>query len=85
MSSKYKCGNIFDQAQLLLSFQIALIERNMQMVSECMGLAGDLIEHFSGTPAHKESLKVFFLVLQVCHYLMAGQVCIYLEKAMFLI
>lgn len=44
------------------------------MVSECMGQAGNLIDHFTGSPAHKESLKVFFLVLQVCHYLMAGQV-----------
>ena len=59
---------------LLLLFQLALIERNMQTVSECMSMAGSLIEHFSGAVAHKESLKVFFLVLQVCHYLMAGQV-----------
>ncbi|KAK7496830.1 hypothetical protein BaRGS_00011810 [Batillaria attramentaria] len=59
---------------LLSRGMLALIERNMQMVSECMGLAGSLIEHFAGIPAHKESLKVFFLVLQVCHYLMAGQV-----------
>ena len=37
--------------------------------------AGSSIESYSGLhPAKKESLKVFFLVLQVCHLLMAGQV-----------
>jgi MAternally-affected-uncoordination protein len=46
----------------------------MQTVQECMSSAGSLIEHFNGTPSHKELLKVFFLVLQVSHYLMAGQV-----------
>lgn len=59
---------------LLSKGMLALIERNIEMVSECMGQAGNLIDHFTGSPAHKESLKVFFLVLQVCHYLMAGQV-----------
>ena len=43
--------------------------------------AGSSIESYSGGhPAKKESLKVFFLVLQVCHLLMAGQVSLILSK-----
>ena len=43
--------------------------------------AGSSIENYSGGhPAKKESLKVFFLVLQVCHLLMAGQVSLILSK-----
>ena len=42
--------------------------------------AGSSIESYSGGhPAKKESLKVFFLVLQVCHLLMAGQVSLVLS------
>ncbi|GFR91670.1 MAU2 chromatid cohesion factor homolog, partial [Elysia marginata] len=53
---------------------IGLISKNISCVNEAMTQAGHLIESFSGSPLHKEYLKVFFLVLQVCHYLMAGQV-----------
>lgn len=54
--------------------QIGLISKNIPCVHDAMTQAGHLIETFSGNPLHKEYLKVFFLVLQVCHYLMAGQV-----------
>ncbi|XP_059155921.1 MAU2 chromatid cohesion factor homolog [Physella acuta] len=53
---------------------IGLISKNIPCVNDAMTQAGQLIESFSGSPLHKEYLKVFFLVLQVCHYLMAGQV-----------
>ncbi|KAK7115368.1 MAU2 chromatid cohesion factor homolog isoform X2 [Littorina saxatilis] len=59
---------------LLSKGMLALIERDMPTVSECMSVASGLIEHFNGPVTHKESLRVFFLVLQVCHFLMAGQV-----------
>ncbi|CAL1526010.1 unnamed protein product [Lymnaea stagnalis] len=53
---------------------IGLISKNIPCVNDAMTQAGQLIESFSGSPIHREYLKVFFLVLQVCHYLMAGQV-----------
>lgn len=36
--------------------------------------SGAMIEQWTGPAVQKESSKVFFLVLQVCHYLTAGQV-----------
>ncbi|KAL8615922.1 hypothetical protein ACOMHN_034598 [Nucella lapillus] len=59
---------------MLSKGMLALIERDMQTVQDCMGVASSLIDSYSGVASHKESLKVFFLVLQVCHYLMAGKV-----------
>uniref|UniRef100_A0A2C9JSS8 MAU2 chromatid cohesion factor homolog n=1 Tax=Biomphalaria glabrata TaxID=6526 RepID=A0A2C9JSS8_BIOGL len=53
---------------------IGLISKNIPCINDSMTQAGQLIESFSGSLLHKEYLKVFFLVLQVCHYLMAGQV-----------
>lgn len=40
------------------------------VLSEC----SQLVEAYNESCSNKESLKVFFLVLQVCHYLTAGQV-----------
>ena len=57
-----------------LCFQMLLISKAGQDVHKTLSEAGRLIEQFSGTPVQKESLKVFFLILQVCHFLMAGQV-----------
>ncbi|GFO22972.1 mau2 chromatid cohesion factor homolog [Plakobranchus ocellatus] len=59
---------------MLSKGMIGLISKNISCVNEAMTQATHLIESFSGSPLHKEYLKVFFLVLQVCHYLMAGQV-----------
>ncbi|XP_076465078.1 MAU2 chromatid cohesion factor homolog isoform X2 [Babylonia areolata] len=59
---------------MLSKGMLALIERDMQTVQDCMGVASNLIDSYAGVASHKESLKVFFLVLQVCHYLMAGKV-----------
>lgn len=39
-----------------------------------MNSASHHVENWQGSPHQKEYLKVYFLVLQVCHYLMAGQV-----------
>ncbi|XP_041367960.1 MAU2 chromatid cohesion factor homolog [Gigantopelta aegis] len=59
---------------LLAKGMLLLIDKKMREVEETLPKVGGLIEEFQGSPVHKESLKVFFLVLQVCHYLMSGQV-----------
>ncbi|XP_033750418.1 MAU2 chromatid cohesion factor homolog [Pecten maximus] len=51
-----------------------LIDKKTADVHSTLSTAGQMIETYNGQPVQKESLKVFFLVLQVCHYLMAGQV-----------
>ena len=51
-----------------------MIDRKLQEVHQVLTLAGQLVEAWQGSTAQKEALKVFFLVLQVCHYLTAGQV-----------
>lgn len=57
-------------------FQLLLIDKKLQEVHAVLSQAGGLIEAMvSQHQLQKESLKVYFLVLQVCHYLMAGQVC----------
>lgn len=60
--------------------QLLLIAKKTTEVHETLSAAGQLIETYNGTPLQKDSLKVFFFVLQVCHYLMAGQVCILSNK-----
>lgn len=55
-------------------FQLLLINRDAVQVNETLSKAGSMIEQWTGPGVQKESLKVFFLVLQVCHYLSAGQV-----------
>ncbi|XP_046543112.1 MAU2 chromatid cohesion factor homolog isoform X1 [Haliotis rubra] len=59
---------------LLSKGMLLLIDKKMKDVDECLSMVSGLIETYQGSPIHKESLKVFFLVLQVCHYLMSGQV-----------
>lgn len=56
--------------------QLLLINKDALQVNETLSRAGSMIEQWTGPSVQKESLKVFFLVLQVCHYLTAGQVCI---------
>jgi MAternally-affected-uncoordination protein len=46
----------------------------MTDAAEVLNQAGTILESFVGTAHQREYLKVFFLVLQVCHYLMVGQV-----------
>ncbi|XP_071042681.1 MAU2 chromatid cohesion factor homolog isoform X2 [Parasteatoda tepidariorum] len=59
---------------LLSKGMLLMIDRKLQEVHQVLSLAGQLVENWQGSTAQKEALKVFFLVLQVCHYLTAGQV-----------
>ncbi|XP_054710843.1 MAU2 chromatid cohesion factor homolog [Uloborus diversus] len=59
---------------LLSKGMLLMIDRKLQEVHQVLTLAGQLVEAWQGSTAQKEALKVFFLVLQVCHYLTAGQV-----------
>eukprot|EP00918_Siedleckia_nematoides_P020020 GHVU01042675.1.p1 GENE.GHVU01042675.1~~GHVU01042675.1.p1 ORF type:complete len:604 (+),score=53.86 GHVU01042675.1:25-1812(+) len=60
---------------LLSKGMLLLIDKKLGEVHTVLSTAGAQIESWvEGTAAQKESLKVFFLVLQVCHYLMSGQV-----------
>ncbi|XP_071042682.1 MAU2 chromatid cohesion factor homolog isoform X3 [Parasteatoda tepidariorum] len=73
---------------LLSKGMLLMIDRKLQEVHQVLSLAGQLVENWQGSTAQKEALKVFFLVLQVCHYLTAGQVTVlhsmqagYMDKA----
>ncbi|KAL5005286.1 hypothetical protein ScPMuIL_018742 [Solemya velum] len=59
---------------LLSKGMLSLVDKKIDSVHDTLTQAGVMIENFPGLPVQKESLKVFFLVLQVSHYLMAGQV-----------
>lgn len=60
---------------LLSKGMLLMIDRKLQEVHQVLTLAGQLVEAWPGSStSQKEALKVFFLVLQVCHYLTAGQV-----------
>jgi len=55
--------------------QLLLIDKKLGDVHTILLSARVQIEQWvSSNPTQKESLRVFFLILQVCHYLMAGQV-----------
>ncbi|GAB6028583.1 mau2 chromatid cohesion factor [Chamberlinius hualienensis] len=53
---------------------LLLIDKKLQEAQVILTMSGQLVESFQGNPHQKELLKVFYLVLQVCRYLMAGQV-----------
>ncbi|XP_034835180.1 MAU2 chromatid cohesion factor homolog [Maniola hyperantus] len=59
---------------LLSRVMLLLIDKKIQEVLPLLNQAGHLVETWAGSPHQKEYLKVFYFVLQVCHYLMAGQV-----------
>uniref|UniRef100_A0A8C2TFY4 MAU2 chromatid cohesion factor homolog n=1 Tax=Coturnix japonica TaxID=93934 RepID=A0A8C2TFY4_COTJA len=59
---------------LCFELQLLLMERKLQEVHPLLTLCGQIVENWQGNPIQKESLRVFFLVLQVTHYLDAGQV-----------
>ncbi|UYV72584.1 MAU2 [Cordylochernes scorpioides] len=59
---------------LLSKGMLLMIDRRLQEVHQVLSLAGHLVDSWQGSSHQKEALKVFFLVLQVCHYLTAGQV-----------
>ena len=54
--------------------KLLLVDKKAVQVNETLSKAGTLIEQWHGPAVQKESLKVFFLVLQVSHYLTSGQV-----------
>ncbi|KAF7275690.1 hypothetical protein GWI33_011367 [Rhynchophorus ferrugineus] len=59
---------------LLSKGMLLLIDKKHQEVQPVLTQAGHFIETWTGAAYQREYLKVYFLVLQVCHYLMAGQV-----------
>ncbi|KAL1463312.1 hypothetical protein WDU94_015074 [Cyamophila willieti] len=59
---------------LLSRCMLLLIDKKVNDAVQLLTQAGYLVENWTGSQYQKEYLKVFFLVLQVCHYLMAGQV-----------
>ncbi|XP_077514835.1 mau2 sister chromatid cohesion factor [Amblyomma americanum] len=59
---------------LLSEGMLLMVDRKLPEVHQVLSQAGQLVEAWQGSTQHKEALKVFFLVLQVCHYLSAGQV-----------
>ncbi|XP_013781785.1 MAU2 chromatid cohesion factor homolog [Limulus polyphemus] len=59
---------------LLSKGMLLMIDKKLTEVHQVLTLAGQLVEAWQGSTQQKEALKVFFLVLQVCHYLTAGQV-----------
>ncbi|KAG7273177.1 hypothetical protein CRUP_019304 [Coryphaenoides rupestris] len=82
-------GSEYTRALFLLSKgMLLLMERKLSEVHPLLTLCSTIVENWHGNPIQKESLRVFFLVLQVTHYLDAGQVTVmhsmqagYLEKA----
>uniref|UniRef100_A0A8D3BS58 MAU2 chromatid cohesion factor homolog n=1 Tax=Scophthalmus maximus TaxID=52904 RepID=A0A8D3BS58_SCOMX len=69
-------GSEYTRALFLLSKgMLLLMERKLGEVHPLLTLCGGtIVENWQGNPIQKESLRVFFLVLQVTHYLDAGQV-----------
>ncbi|XP_054286158.1 MAU2 chromatid cohesion factor homolog [Macrosteles quadrilineatus] len=59
---------------LLSRCMLMLIDKKFLEVLPLLNQAGHLVDNWTGNQHQKEYLKVYFLVLQVCHYLMAGQV-----------
>uniref|UniRef100_UPI00358F59A7 MAU2 chromatid cohesion factor homolog n=1 Tax=Myxine glutinosa TaxID=7769 RepID=UPI00358F59A7 len=67
-------GSEYTRVLFLLSKALLLLmERKLQEVHPILSLCGTLVEGWQGNPIQKESLRIFFLVLQVTHYLDAGQ------------
>ncbi|XP_059200463.1 LOW QUALITY PROTEIN: MAU2 chromatid cohesion factor homolog [Centropristis striata] len=68
-------GSEYTRALFLLSKgMLLLMEQKLSEVHPLLTLCGNIVENWQGNPIQKESLRVFFLVLQVTHYLDAGQV-----------
>lgn len=59
---------------LLSRCMLLLIDKKFTEVHGLLNTAGHHVDNWQGSSHQKEYLKVYFLVLQVCHYLMAGQV-----------
>ncbi|KAH1006436.1 MAU2 chromatid cohesion factor homolog isoform X1 [Dendroctonus ponderosae] len=59
---------------LLSKGMLLLIDKKLPEVHTVISQAGHLIETWTGGAYQREYVKVCFLVLQVCHYLMGGQI-----------
>lgn len=59
---------------LLSRCMLMLIDKKLTEATPLLSQAGYLVDNWQGSQYQKEYLKVFFLVLQVCHFLMGGQV-----------
>ncbi|PSN54061.1 MAU2 chromatid cohesion factor [Blattella germanica] len=66
--------SVYWHCRLIFQLALLLIDKKFQEVHPLLNQAGHLVDAWQGSQYQKEYLKVFFLVLQVCHYLMAGQV-----------
>ncbi|KAL7286945.1 hypothetical protein TKK_0018887 [Trichogramma kaykai] len=65
----------YTRALFILSrCMLLLVDKKFTEVLPLLNTAGHQVENWQGNSHQKEYLKVFFLVLQVCHYLMSGQV-----------
>ena len=62
---------------LLSKGMMLLIGRSYVDAHTAISLAQQLLESWQGNNQQKESLTVFFLILQVCHHLNAGKVCLF--------
>lgn len=58
---------------LLSRCMLMLIDKKFVEVHPLLTSAGHQVENWQGSSYQKEYLKVYYLVLQVCHFLMAGQ------------
>ncbi|CAB1456702.1 unnamed protein product [Pleuronectes platessa] len=68
-------GSEYPRALFLLSKgMLLLMEHKLSEVHPLLTLCGTIVENWQGNPIQKDSLRVFFLLLQVTHYLDAGQV-----------
>lgn len=61
---------------LLSRCMLLLIDKKFQEASPLLSSVGHQVENWPGNAHQKEYLKVYFLILQVCHYLVSGQVFI---------
>ncbi|KAF0299353.1 MAU2 chromatid cohesion factor [Amphibalanus amphitrite] len=59
---------------LLSKAMLLLAERKLSEATPLLQQGGPLVDAWQGSSQQKEYLKVFFLVLQTCYYLLAGQV-----------
>lgn len=59
---------------LLSRCMLLLMDKKFNELHPLLNSTSHYVETWQGNPHQKEYLKVYFLVLQVCHFLMAGQV-----------
>ncbi|KAJ8029308.1 MAU2 chromatid cohesion factor-like [Holothuria leucospilota] len=70
-----QAGAHYTRALFMLSKgMLLLVDKKWTEAHPVLSECSQLVEAYNESSSNKESLKVFFLVLQVCHYLTAGQV-----------